>query len=167
MAKLEEEEGLPLEIRTKIEELRDAAVAKIEEAREGVDFGDEGPPEIDREALPIRIPDEFIYKLLILKLNENSCRNRGYILDGYPRSYEDCQHIFLVKPKKFDPETGEEIEEEEPELEEGQKKSFKGYIKNDSIFPSSCIVLKQEDKYLIEKVKNLTENEIENTHYNL
>ena len=52
-------------------------------------------------------------------------------------------------------------------LEEINK--FEVYLSkiNDSIFPSSCIVLKQEDKYLIEKVKNLTENEIENTHYNL
>jgi hypothetical protein len=52
MAKTENEEDAEAnDIKAKIEELRDAAVAKIEEAREGIDFGDDGPPEIDREVL--------------------------------------------------------------------------------------------------------------------
>jgi len=35
MSKTEEEDGLAAEVKAKIEELRDAAVAKIEEEREG------------------------------------------------------------------------------------------------------------------------------------
>ena len=165
MSKTEEEEGLASEIKAKLEEMRDAAVAKIEEERAEKDYGDEEPPEIDRDGLPIRVPDDIIYKLMILRLNENDCRNRGYILDGYPRSFEDCQHIFLKREKKFD-EEGNEVEEDEPELEEGQKKSFKGYIKEDSIFPSSSIVFNQEDKFLMDRVKNLSEEQIAGTHYN-
>jgi adenylate kinase len=164
MGKTEEEEGLAAEIKAKLDEIKDAAVAKIEEERAEKDYGDEEPPEIDRDALKIRVPDDIIYKLMILRLNENDCRNRGYVLDGFPRSYEDCCHIFLKREKKFD-EEGNEIEEEEPELEEGQKKSFKGYIKEDSIFPSSCIVFNQDDKFLIDRVKNLSESEIAGTHY--
>lgn len=48
----------------------------------------------------------------------NDCRNRGYILDGYPRSYKGAQNIFLKKVLEYD-ENGELIEEEEEELEEG------------------------------------------------
>lgn len=162
----EPEEGLATDIKGKIEELKDAAVAKIEEERAEKDYGDEEPPEIDREALSIRLPEDIIYQLLKLRLKENDCRNRGYILDGFPRNYKDAQNIFLIKEKKFDPETGEEIEEEEPELEEGEEKSFEGYIRDEQIFPSSCIVLKQEDKFLIERVKKLPENKIAGTHYN-
>lgn len=62
-----------------------------------MDFGDEEPPEIDREKLAIRLPDELIYQLLKLRLNENDCRNRGYVLDGYPRTYKDAQNMWLVK----------------------------------------------------------------------
>mmetsp|Transcript_16040 Transcript_16040/g.27045 ORF Transcript_16040/g.27045 Transcript_16040/m.27045 type:complete len:114 (+) Transcript_16040:1548-1889(+) len=102
-----------------------------------------------------------------MRLGENDCRNRGYILDGFPRTYRDCQNVFLIKQKKFDPETGEEIEEEEPELEEGQEKSFEGYIIEPSIVPSSCIVLKQNDEFLIDRVRNLPESQIEGTHYNM
>ena len=97
MAKTEEEDGLAAEVKTRIEELRDAAVAKIEEEREGQDFGDDGPPEIDRESLPIRVPDDLIYQLLKLRINKNDCRNRGYILDGYPRNHKDCNHIFMIR----------------------------------------------------------------------
>lgn len=156
MANVEEpEEGLATEIKEKLEELRDAEVEKIEAARADKDYGDEEPPEIDRNALPIRVPDEFLYRLLRERLNDNDCRNRGYILDGYPRSYKDSQNIFLIREKKFDPETGEEIEEEEEELEEGQEKSWDGYIKDTSIFPTSAIVFKQDDDFLIKRVKNL------------
>ena len=100
MAKTENEEDAEAnDIKAKIEELRDAAVAKIEEAREGIDFGDDGPPEIDREALQIRLPEEMIYNLLRKRLQENDCRNRGYILDGFPRNFKDCNYVFLYKPK--------------------------------------------------------------------
>ena len=102
-----------------------------------------------------------------MRLNQNDCRNRGYVLDGLPRSFKDCQNIFLVKPKKIDPETGEEIEEEEEELEEGQEKSYDGYIIDKSIFATSCIVLKQEDQFFINRIKELPESQIAGTHYNL
>lgn len=49
------------------------------------------------------------------------------MLAGYPRNYDDACYTFLIRPKKFD-EEGNEIEEDEPELEEGEKKSFEGYI---------------------------------------
>jgi adenylate kinase family enzyme len=91
MSKTEEEDGLAFEIKTKLEELRDAAVAKIEEERAEIELPDgEEWPEIDRDGLKIRIPDDIVYNLLKIRLNENDCRNRGYILDGFPRSYKDC-----------------------------------------------------------------------------
>lgn len=57
------------------------------------------------------------------KLGENACRNRGYILDGYPRTYSDSQQVFLVRKKKMiKDEEGNEIpdpdDQDEPEEEE-------------------------------------------------
>ena len=63
----------------------------------------------------------------------------------------------MIREKKFDPETGEEIEEEEPELEEGEEKSFDGYIVDKSIVPSSVVHLDQKDDFLVERVKTLPE----------
>ena len=73
MAKTEEEEGLAAEVKAKIDELKDAAVAKIEEER--AEMGDEAEdaPEIDRDALPIRIPNDLIIRLLKMRLLENDC----------------------------------------------------------------------------------------------
>lgn len=125
MAKSEEEteNELIIEIKAKVEELRDAMVAQIEESRPE---SEEEPPEINRETLPIRLPDELLYKLLKQALTENDCRNRGYILDGYPRTFKNACEVFLQRIKKFD-EEGNEIEEEEPELEEGEEKSYDDY----------------------------------------
>ncbi len=167
MARTEEEEGLAAEIKAKIEELKDAAVAKIEEERQEKGIEEDDAPEIDRDALQIRLPNDMIYDLLKARLSENDCRNRGYILDGFPRNYKDCQNVFLKREKKFDPETGEEIEQEEEPLEEGQEKSFEGYIIDNPIFPSSCIGLQQDDKFLINRIRELSEAQIAGTHYTM
>jgi adenylate kinase len=164
MAKIEEETDneLVTEIKTEIERLRDEMVAKIEESRPETD---EEPPEINRETLPIRIPDAILYKLLRIALNENACRNRGYILDGYPRAFKDACEVFLKKIKKFD-EEGNEIEEEDPELQEGEEKSYDNYQPDSDIFPSSVLVLNGDDDFLVNRVKQLTEEKIAGTHYN-
>lgn len=132
-------------IKAKCEEQRAKMVEEIEAKRGDPPEGMDEWPEIDQASLPIRVPEDIIYKLLRQELVKNACRNRGYILDGYPRTYEDAQHCFLNKPIKRDEETGEIIEEEEEELEEGQKKSFEGYIVDQDIVPKSCIVLTGKD----------------------
>lgn len=55
----------------------------------------------------------------------------------------------MVKQKKYDPETGDEIDDDDPELEEGEEKSFDGYIVDKSIFPSSVVHLEQKDQFLV------------------
>lgn len=150
MAKIEEsEDEFTNEIKAKIEELRDAMVSAIEEARPD----DAEPEEIDREKLVVRLPNEILYKLLRIRLNENNCRNRGYVLSGFPRSFKDAQYIFYIRQKKFD-EEGNEIEEEEEEVEEGEEKKFEGYITDPDIYPAHVIVIKGTDDFLIERMKN-------------
>jgi len=72
------------------------------ESKRGDPPGDTEWPEIDLATLPIRVPEDIIYKLLRQELIKNACRNRGYILDGYSRTFEDSQHCFLNKPLKYD-----------------------------------------------------------------
>ena len=76
------------EIKAKVEELKDILVKKMENdhAALGDDAGD--MPEIDRDTLKVRLPDEILFKILKIRLIENDCRNRGYILDGFPRTYK-------------------------------------------------------------------------------
>ena len=91
LTRFEEGQGTELgeEIKAKVEEIRDAMVAKIEEERSALpEEVQETLPPIDREALQVRLPDEILFKILRIRLTENDCRNRGYILDGFPKTYK-------------------------------------------------------------------------------
>lgn len=170
LTRFEEGQGTELgeEIKTKVEEIRDAMMAKIEEERSALpEEVQEKLPPVDREALIVRLPDELLFKILRIRLTENDCRNRGYILDGFPKTYKQAQEVFLYKPKKLD-ENGEEIVEEEPELEEGEEKSYEGYIAREDIFPKSVILLDtHDDSLLYKRIRNSkSEQEIFGTHYN-
>jgi len=94
------------------------------------------------------VPDELLVECLKLKLGENDCRNRGYILDGYPRVYRGAQSSFLKKVIKYDAD-GEIIEEEEEELPEGELPGFDNHAKDESIFPGSVLVLDGRDQDLV------------------
>lgn len=54
-------------------------------------------PDLDRNTIKVRLPDEILYKLVRLQMNSAACRNKGFILDGYPRNSKDAKHIFLNK----------------------------------------------------------------------
>ncbi|KAL8453540.1 hypothetical protein Emed_000817 [Eimeria media] len=46
----------------------------------------------------VRLDGESMAKLFRSRLSQNVCRYRGFVLDGYPKSYEECTSLFL-KPK--------------------------------------------------------------------
>jgi adenylate kinase family enzyme len=58
----------------------------MEEAEKGKKKG----VEPNRDDMHPRLEDKWVYKLMQEKLLENACRNRGYILDGFPRAYKDA-----------------------------------------------------------------------------
>lgn len=70
------------EIRAMIEEKKDEIMEEQENNKK------KGPP-VTREEIVIRLKDKYLYMLMKAKLSENDCRNRGYILDGYPRNFKD------------------------------------------------------------------------------
>ena len=66
--------------------------------------------EIDPMSLTFKIDSSLVYKELKKVLTRNDCRNRGYILDGYPRNYSDAQNIFLKWKDQVD-EDGNPVDE--------------------------------------------------------
>lgn len=115
MAETEDEEGPAADIKAKIDAAKDDAIAKIGEEAEA--RGEEAP-EIDKDTFQIPVPDDILYELVKQRLTENDARNRGYVLDGYPRTHYDAENIFLKEIVKYD-EEGQVIEREPEELEEG------------------------------------------------
>ena len=94
MAKIEEdvagEDKLINDCRNKLEEIKNAKEEAINEERADKEEPEEGWPEIEIAFEELRVPDELLWEVLKIKLGENDCRNRGYILDGFPRKFKDA-----------------------------------------------------------------------------
>ena len=98
-------------IREKIEEIKDQLMEEAEKSKKK-------GPEVKREDLKPRFEEAWLYTLMREVLLENSCRNRGYILDGFPRNFIDAQKLFLIKKKKMViNDEGEEVEADDEEEE--------------------------------------------------
>ena len=99
--------------------------------------------EVNPEKVDARIPDEFLMKLLKMRLGKNDCLNRGYVLDGIPTTFKQAELLFKMI-KLTD-------EGEEPDEENAEK------IIDSERIPNSVILLEANDNYLYEKVKRLPE----------
>ena len=76
-------------------------------------------------------------------MNSAACQNKGFILEGFPRSQEDAKSIFNEKkelPKKA-------VEGEEAPAEGEQEPQFE-YIINEKIVPQYAIALEADDASL-------------------
>ncbi|KAK2889925.1 adenylate kinase 7-like [Channa argus] len=94
-----------------------------------------------------RLADHLVFDMLQEKLNSNPCRNQGYVLDGYPKSYEQAQLIF------FD------------DAVENQDMKIKKPVYNKIITPDYVIVLEASDIFLKERVLGLPESVAEKLHF--
>ncbi|KAL0490662.1 adenylate kinase [Acrasis kona] len=63
-----------------------------------------------------RLNDKALTKIYKWKLNQNVCKNQGWILDGYPKTVAQAKLLMVKLDEEEEPE--EEEEEAEPEQEE-------------------------------------------------
>jgi adenylate kinase family enzyme len=68
------------ELQAKIEELKDHAEQEYEKTRKKKD------PDFDRANYHPRLTDDILCDLVKIQLNSAACMNKGFILDGFPRS---------------------------------------------------------------------------------
>ncbi|NWH80805.1 KAD7 kinase, partial [Piaya cayana] len=93
-----------------------------------------------------RLDDQYVAKLVKDKLKSMPCRNQGYVLDGFPETYDQAKDLFNCN-------------EDEAEI--------KGKIPkcNELIIPEFVISLTASDEYLINRIINLPERIVAGTHY--
>lgn len=72
-------------------------------------------------------------------------------MDGYPKTIEQARKLFLSDKENLEEEV-EQFEDENIEIE-------------NTILPELVVVLEASDEFLKERVINLPEKEIQNTHY--
>ena len=77
----------------------------------------------------------------------NHCRNRGFILDGYPRNYKEAESLFKKEKK---PEIEHLGEDEEPRAKEWELDS--------EILPQSVIVFRATLSFLLARIEKLKTN---------
>ena len=47
--------------------------------------------EFDESSVQLpRLPEDLIWQVMRRRLLKNDCKFRGFVLDGYPRTYLDC-----------------------------------------------------------------------------
>lgn len=143
------------EVRNQLEETRtkmvEEAQAKFEaEKKKKKPKKGEEVEEFDPSKIKPRLNLDLLIKAYKWRLTQNDCQNRGYILDGFPKDYQNAISVFM-KPKP--------TAEGEPGDPEGPK------IIDAEIIPETVIIFEANDDYLKNVIKQLPENQIVGTHY--
>ncbi|KAK6635167.1 hypothetical protein RUM44_000416 [Polyplax serrata] len=99
-----------------------------------------------------RLDEEFVIKFFKEKMLSNVCQNKGYIIDGYPKTMEATKLL-------YEPEGEIEMEADT----EGQGTVTQLY--NTAIMPDFVESLDASDEFLIERVIKMPEIDVQNTHY--
>lgn len=73
-------------------------------------------------------------------------------MDGHPKTLEQARKLFLIDRR--------DLEEEEEEYEDEDTRASEA-----DILPELVVVLEASDEFLKERIMNLPEKEIQNTHY--
>ena len=104
-----------------------------------------------------KFDSEFLGKIMKEKISTGECAGKGYVLDNYPKTYQDCLDTFAIGHKKRikrEKDINEEQKEKEKEKEkQKQKEKNKGKDKNKDKEKNEEKV--EEDEYI-----EITEYEI-------
>ncbi|KAK2541207.1 hypothetical protein Q9233_000853 [Columba guinea] len=95
-----------------------------------------------------QLEDQYVIRFVKDKLKSMPCRNQGYVLDGFPETYDQAKDLFNA-----------ENEDEEEEIR-GKMPKF-----DKLIIPEFVISLTASDEFLINRIINLPEKMVAGTHY--
>ncbi|KAJ7345156.1 hypothetical protein JRQ81_001106 [Phrynocephalus forsythii] len=115
----------------------------VEEAQELLDAIKE-----NMEQSAGRIDDQYVIKFMKEKLMSMPCKNQGYVLDGFPKTYDTAKDLFNL---------------EEEEEEDDMRGKIHHYDK--VITPDYVISLNASDEFLKNRIMNLPESVVAGTHY--
>lgn len=106
---------------------------------------------LDEDKIVPRLSDELIIKCLKGRLALNDCLNRGYVLDAYPRSFDDANKLFKVV---VDDEGGAGGDDEEETR-----------VIDDKIRPDSAIFIKNKPESSLAEISKMSLQETVGTHH--
>uniref|UniRef100_A0A674F4W9 Adenylate kinase 7b n=1 Tax=Salmo trutta TaxID=8032 RepID=A0A674F4W9_SALTR len=94
-----------------------------------------------------RLDDQYVIRIMRDKLKSKQCRNQGFVLDSFPKTYEQAKDLFYA-------------DDDEPEDMRSKIPPF-----NKKIIPEFVFSLDTSDAFLKNRVLNLPESLVEGTSY--
>ncbi|XP_061854110.1 adenylate kinase 7 isoform X3 [Colius striatus] len=94
------------------------------------------------------LDDQYVVKFVKDKLKSMPCRNQGYVLDGFPETYDQAEDLFHSQDKSEDDVNKSKV----PTCDK-------------LITPEFVISLTASDEFLINRIINLPERIVAGTHY--
>jgi len=148
------------EVRTVLAEIKKKMIEDeekaIEEAKKKKKKG-QPEPTFDPEKLVPRLPDPLLLKAYHYRLEKPDCHNRGFVLDGFPRTFDHAKDLFLLPApvKEGETQVTETAEEQAPPKE----------VLNAEKVPEFVVRLEGSDEFLKARTKGLPEESIAGTHF--
>ncbi|XP_071503445.1 adenylate kinase 7-like [Diadema antillarum] len=144
----------------KIKDVINEAIEALEKSAARADGDenedDDGKAQEDQELLDAimeskqsnndRIEEQYIIQFYRDKLHSMPCQNQGFILDGFPKTIEQAKELFAV------------------DEEEEQEDNGKMPVYDRSTMPEFVISLEGTDEFLKQRIMNLPESVVANTH---
>ncbi|KAL0963151.1 hypothetical protein UPYG_G00350390 [Umbra pygmaea] len=90
-----------------------------------------------------RLGNELLYHIICERLYSKPCQNQGFVLDGFPKSYNQAKDIFYDK----------DYLDEDMDLPKSRCPSY-----NKNIIPEFIFSLEASDNFLKERVQNLPQS---------
>ncbi|KAG2457772.1 KAD7 kinase, partial [Polypterus senegalus] len=95
-----------------------------------------------------RLDDQYVMRFMKDKLKSKPCQNQGFVLDGFPKTYDQAKELFNIE------------DEEEEEESRGKLPTY-----DKKIMPEFIYSLDACDEFLKKRVMNLPESVVAGTHY--
>jgi adenylate kinase family enzyme len=104
------------------------------------------------------LSSELMSEAFRWRLSQTDCQNRGYVLDGYPKSYNTAGEVFIVtpeRPPKPEPKKDDDgnIIDDEPLGDDDKAEEDKKYAPQfqKHIYPNSVVYLRGDDIAIIKR----------------
>ena len=147
-----EENKISTELKNKIQELEENVQIAQEEYEKRKNKKKTDPP-FDPVQYK-KIPNELLYKVLKLRLKSSDCLSKGFILDGFPKNYNDALELFNdIKREEIVEEEVENVHNKNKSKNNVEEKKEPKIIEINlikEIFPDSVILI---DNYNEENLK--------------
>lgn len=125
------------------EDMDDSMGERVEEARALLERLEDNR----RESKDGRLDDELLTSIFKHKMSSAPCQNQGYVLDGYPKTFDQATNLFGASG------------DEEEEAAEDKKPPV-----NERLIPEFVFILEASNDYLRQRIMHLPEKVVAGTH---